>query len=149
MTPVSQHGQLSVKGANIVDKNGKVFKIKGMSTHGIMWEDFSDILTKNSLKVLRDDWKVNTIRIAMYTEEWGGYCTENGKYQAQAKQKVKTGVENAKSLGMYAIIDWHVLNDKTLTTTKMKLSSSSQKWLRPTRITITLFTRSATSLTAV
>ena len=112
VTPVSQHGQLSVKGANIVDKNGKVFKIKGMSTHGIMWEDFSDILTKDSLKVLRDDWKVNTIRIAMYTEEWGGYCTENGKYQAQAKQKVKTGVENAKSLGMYAIIDWHVLNDK-------------------------------------
>ena len=48
----------------IVDKNGKVFKIKGMSTHGIMWEDFSDILTKDSLKVLRDDWKVNTIRIA-------------------------------------------------------------------------------------
>ena len=112
VTPVSQHGQLSVNGANIVDKNGKVFKIKGMSTHGIMWEDFSDILTKDSLKVLRDDWKVNTIRIAMYTEEWGGYCTENGKYQAQAKQKVKTGVENAKSLGMYAIIDWHVLNDQ-------------------------------------
>ena len=84
VTPVSQHGQLSVKGANIVDKNGKVFKIKGMSTHGIMWEDFSDILTKDSLKVLRDDWKVNTIRIAMYTYEWGGYCTENGKYQAQS-----------------------------------------------------------------
>ncbi len=118
LTPVSQHGQLSVKGANIVDKNGKVFKIKGMSTHGIMWEDFSDILTKDSLKVLRDDWKVNTIRIAMYTEEWGGYCTENGKYQAQAKQKVKTGVENAKSLGMYAIIDWHVLNDRNPNTYK-------------------------------
>lgn len=28
VTPVSQHGQLSVKGANIVDKNGKVFKIR-------------------------------------------------------------------------------------------------------------------------
>lgn len=118
VTPVSQHGKLSVKGANIVDKNGKVFKIKGMSTHGIMWEDFSDILTKDSLKVLRDDWKVNTIRMAMYTYEWGGYCTENGKYQAQAKQKVKTGVENAKSLGMYAIIDWHVLNDKNPNTYK-------------------------------
>ena len=118
VTPVSQHGKLSVKGANIVDKNGKAFKIKGMSTHGIMWDDFSDILTKDSLKVLRDDWKVNTIRIAMYTYEWGGYCTENGKYQAQAKQKVKTGVENAKSLGMYAIIDWHVLNDRNPNTYK-------------------------------
>lgn len=28
LTPVSQHGQLSVKGSNIVDKNGKVFKIR-------------------------------------------------------------------------------------------------------------------------
>ena len=118
VTPVSQHGQLSVKGANIVDKNGKAFKIKGMSTHGSMWEDFSDILTKDSLKVLRDDWKVNTIRIAMYIYECGGDCTENGKYQAQAKQKVKTGVENAKSLGMYAIIDWHVLNDRNPNTYK-------------------------------
>ena len=32
---------------------------------------FLDILTKNSLKVLRDDWKVNTIRITMYTERMG------------------------------------------------------------------------------
>lgn len=118
LNPVQKHGQLSVKGANIVDKDGNKFKIKGMSTHGIMWEDFSDILTKDSLKVLRDDWKCNTIRIAMYTYEWGGYCTENGKYQSQAKQKVKTGVENAKSLGMYAIIDWHVLNDKDPNTYK-------------------------------
>lgn len=109
-TPVASHGQLSVKGANIVDKNGKVFKIKGMSTHGIMWEDYSDILSKDSLKVLRDDWKCNTIRIAMYTQEWGGYTT-GSSYASQAKQKVKTGVENAKSLGMYVIIDWHILSD--------------------------------------
>ena len=54
----------------------------------------------------------------MYTYEWGGYCTENGKYQAQAKQKVKTGVENAKSLGMFAIIDWHFLNDRNPNTYK-------------------------------
>lgn len=50
VTPVSQHGQLSVKGANIVDKNGKVFKIKGMSTHGIMWEDFPISLQRTHLK---------------------------------------------------------------------------------------------------
>ncbi len=109
-TPVGQHGQLSVSGANIVDKNGEKFKIKGMSTHGIMWEDFSDILTKDSLKVLRDDWKCNTVRIAMYTEEWGGYTT-GSSYATQAKQKVYTGVKNATELGMYVIIDWHILSD--------------------------------------
>lgn len=109
-TPVGKNGQLRVSGANIVNKNGTKFQIRGMSTHGIMWENFSDILTKTSLKVLRDDWKVNTIRIAMYTEEWGGYTTGSA-YAAQAKAKVAQGVENAKSLGMYAIIDWHILSD--------------------------------------
>lgn len=109
-TPVAANGQLRVSGANIVNSSGKKFQIRGMSTHGIMWEDFSDILSKDSLKVLRDDWGVNTIRIAMYTEEWGGYTTGSG-YAAQAKQKVYTGVDNATSLGMYVIIDWHILKD--------------------------------------
>lgn len=109
-SPVKQHGQLSVNGANIVDQNGKVFQILGMSTHGIMWEDFSDILTYDSLKVLRDDWGINTIRIAMYTEEWGGYTT-GADFAKQAKEKVNNGVKNASDLGLYVIIDWHILHD--------------------------------------
>ena len=109
-TPVAANGRLSVKGANIVNSKGNVFKIKGMSTHGIMWEDFRNILSVASLKVLRDDWKVNTIRVAMYTAEWGGYTT-GSTYAATAKARVKAAVENAKSLGMYVIIDWHILSD--------------------------------------
>ena len=109
-TPVANHGRLKVSGANIVDSKGKKFQIIGMSTHGLMWEDFSNITTKASLKVLRDDWGVNTIRLAMYTEEYGGYTTGSG-FATQAKQKVTTGVKNATDLGMYVIIDWHILKD--------------------------------------
>ncbi len=109
-TPVAANGRLSVKGANIVNSAGKVFKIKGMSTHGIMWEDFRNILSVASLKVLRDDWKCNTIRVAMYTEEWGGYTT-GSSYASTAKARVKAAVENAKNVGMYVIIDWHILSD--------------------------------------
>lgn len=109
-TPVAANGALRVSGANIVNSSGKKFQIRGMSTHGIMWEDYSDILSTASLKTLRDDWGVNTIRIAMYTEEWGGYTT-GSSYASQAKAKVNTGVKNATDLGMYAIIDWHILND--------------------------------------
>ena len=109
-TPVAANGRLSVKGANIVNKNGTPFKIKGISTHGIMWEDFRNILALNSLKTLRDDWKINTIRIAMYTEEWGGYTTSSSN-AATSKARVKAGVENAKAAGLYAIIDWHILSD--------------------------------------
>ena len=109
-TPVQENGRLKVKGANIVNQYGAKFQIRGMSTHGIMWEDYGNILSKTSLKVLRDDWGVNTIRIAMYTEEWGGYTTDP-TYASQAKEKVINGVKNAKSLGMYVIIDWHILKD--------------------------------------
>lgn len=109
-TPVQRHGALHISGNHIVDSHGKVFMLQGMSTHGIMWEDYSNILSANSLKVLRDDWKCNAIRIAMYTEEWGGYTT-GSNYAAQAKQKVINGVANATSLGMYVIIDWHILHD--------------------------------------
>ncbi|SDA13856.1 endoglucanase [Ruminococcus sp. YE71] len=107
-TPVAVNGRLKVSGANIVNKNGQKFQIRGMSTHGLMWEDFSNITSTASLKTLRDDWGVNTIRLAMYTEEWGGYTKG---YATQAKNKVNTGVANATSLGMYAVIDWHILND--------------------------------------
>lgn len=85
--------------------------LQGMSTHGIMWEDYSNILSYNSLKVLRDDWKCNAIRVAMYTEEWGGYTT-GSNFAAQAKQKVINAVAQATNLGMYIIIDWHVLRDQ-------------------------------------
>ena len=113
-TPVQRHGALHISGNHIVDSSGKVFMLQGMSTHGIMWSDdnnrypFSGILSEASLKVLRDDWKCNAVRIAMYTEEWGGYTTG---YAAQAKQKVITGVANATKMGMYVIIDWHILKD--------------------------------------
>lgn len=109
-TPVAQHGRLKVSGANIVDSNGKKFQMIGMSTHGLMWEDFSNITSKASLKVLRDDWGINTIRLAMYTEEYGGYTTGSG-FKSQAKQKVIDGVKNATDLGLYVVIDWHILKD--------------------------------------
>ena len=109
-TPLALNGQLSVSGANIVNSSGEKFQILGMSTHGIMWEDYSDILSKASLKVLRDDWGINTIRIAMYTEEWGGYTTSSA-YALQARKKIYKAVETASSLGLYVIIDWHILND--------------------------------------
>ncbi len=34
-TPVSKHGRLSVKGADLVDSKGNKFQLRGISTHGI------------------------------------------------------------------------------------------------------------------
>ena len=48
--------------------------------------------------------------------ENNGYCT--GGDQKQLKDLVKTGVDAATNLGMYVIIDWHVLGDQNPQTYK-------------------------------
>ena len=106
-TPFDNHGKLVLDGVDIVDCNGEKYQLKGVSTHGIAW--FPEYVNKDAFKSLRDDWGANLIRIAMYTDEYGGYC--NGGDKAQLKNLVDTGVNSATELGMYVIIDWHILHD--------------------------------------
>ncbi|MCH5324508.1 MAG: cellulase family glycosylhydrolase [Eubacterium sp.] len=107
-TPVSQHGQLSVKGTQLVDKNGKAYQLKGMSTHGIGW--FPDFVNEQAFKTLRDDWNTNAIRLAMYTGASEGY---SGSGKATYEALAKKGIDIAIKLDMYVIVDWHVLADQS------------------------------------
>ncbi|MCM1299907.1 MAG: cellulase family glycosylhydrolase [Firmicutes bacterium] len=111
---VKDHGRLSVKGAQLVDKNGNNFQLKGMSTHGIAW--FPDFINESSFKTLRDDWNTNAVRLAMYTHENSGYCSGGDK--TYIKSLVEKGVDIATDLGMYVIIDWHVLQEQNPQTYK-------------------------------
>lgn len=106
-TPFSKHGRLSVKDGKLTDKNGKVFQLKGVSTHGIAW--FPDYVNKKAFKTLRNDWKANVIRLAMYTEEYSGYLSGGNKDYLE--KLIDDGVKSATELGMYSIIDWHILSD--------------------------------------
>ena len=106
-TPFANHGKLSLDGTDIVDENGEKYQLKGLSTHGLAW--FPQYVNKEAFQTFRDDWGANLIRLAMYTDENGGYCS--GGNREQLKQTVCDGVEAATELGMYVIIDWHVLHD--------------------------------------
>lgn len=114
-TPLSVHGKLSLSGPDIVDKNGNKFQLRGISTHGLAWDGnpYSGIggsyVTQASFQTLRDDWGANAIRLALYTHESGGYCTDGNK--TDLDNKLQNGVDIALNLGMYAIIDWHVLRE--------------------------------------
>lgn len=105
-TPVAVHGELSVRGSGLVDKNGNEFQLQGVSTHGIAW--FPEYVNKAAFQTIRDEWGANCIRLAMYSAENSGYCT--GGNQAELKQLVNDGVSYATELGMYVIIDWHIMN---------------------------------------
>ena len=108
-TPVATHGRLSVKGADLVDAKGRKFQLRGISTHGINWDVGYPYVNKAAFKTLRDDWGVNAVRLAMYTSEYNGYCAGGSK--AALRNQIYKGVKYATDLGMYVIIDWHILND--------------------------------------
>lgn len=106
-TPFGQHGALHVENGKLTGADGNTVQLYGMSTHGIAW--FPQYINYDSFRTLRDDWNTNCIRLAMYTAEYGGYCAGGDK--EQLKQLVRDGVSYATELGMYVIVDWHILSD--------------------------------------
>ncbi len=97
---VEQHGQLSVKGNRIVDKNGKPVILRGMSLYWSQWK--GQFYNANAIKWLRDDWHCTIVRAAMAVGS-KGYMTNPDREKA----KVKAVVQAAIDLGIYVIIDWH------------------------------------------
>lgn len=110
----SQNGALSVKGTQLVDEKGQAVQLRGTSTHGIAW--FPDFVNQDAVTQLSKDWGANLFRIAMYTDENGGYCTDGDKEKLKAL--VTDGVEYAKQADMYVIVDWHILHDSNPLTHK-------------------------------
>ncbi|MCC8168662.1 MAG: glycoside hydrolase family 5 protein [Clostridiales bacterium] len=92
-----------------MDQNGDSFQLKGVSTHGITW--FPEYVNKDTFAYLKEDWGANVIRLAMYTDTGDSYGYCSGGDQEEIKKLIDTGVTAATELGMYVIIDWHILND--------------------------------------
>ena len=65
---------------------------------------------------MRDSWGINVVRLAMYSDPNAGYSTS-------IHEKVKEGVKYATDLGLYVIIDWHILNDGNPNTYKTQAIS--------------------------
>lgn len=112
-TPVQRWGQLKVAGTNIVDKTGKKVQLKGASTHGIAW--FPQYVNKNCFQSFRK-MGVNTIRLALYSDKGAGFSKSLYK-------KVDEGIQYATELGMYVVIDWHILSDGNPKTNQKKALS--------------------------
>ncbi|MBR4163470.1 MAG: cellulase family glycosylhydrolase [Solobacterium sp.] len=102
-----QNNSLSVNGTQLVDQNGNAIQLRGISTHGIGW--FPQYVNADLFQYFHDEWQMNVIRLAMYTAESNGYCTDGD--QEALKDLVRKGIQYAKEAGMYAIVDWHILSD--------------------------------------
>lgn len=105
-TPFAKHGKLNVRGTILCDSHEKPYQLKGVSTLGIVW--YPQYINKAAFETIRE-WGGNLIRLAMYTQEEDGYLS--GGDQEYQKGLIDAGVQAATELGMYVIIDWHILSD--------------------------------------
>ncbi len=103
----SMAGALRVEGTQLVGSGGEAVQLRGISTHGLAW--FPDYVNEACFRELRESWQANVIRLALYTAEYGGYCS--GGDRETLKGLVEAGVEYAEQTDLYVIIDWHILSD--------------------------------------
>ncbi len=106
MSAFEEHGALKVIGTQLCDKNDKPFQLKGPSTLGIIW--YPQFINPQAFETIKK-WGGNMVRLAMYVMEEDGYL--NGGHQGYQENLLDVGVNAAVELGMYVIIDWHILSD--------------------------------------
>ena len=110
-TPISlandyfHHGKISVKGPDLVDAKGEKLQLIGLSTHGLQW--FGKYVNKPTFAALKNAYGINVIRLSLTTSE-GGYCDNPAKREELYNLVVK-GVKDATKVGLYVIIDWHMV----------------------------------------
>lgn len=102
-------GALHVEGTTLCDADGNVVQLRGVSTHGLSW--YPEYVNDKCFKELHDKWGANVVRLAMYTEEYNGYCSGDAANRKALKKLVKKGVQLAEKYDMYVIVDWHILSD--------------------------------------
>ena len=98
--------RLHVDSWKILDEEGKAVQLTGMSSHGMLW--YPQYANANAMQTLKS-YGANTFRIALYSDDpAGGYVQK----KEETMQLAYMAIENAISMDMYIIVDWHVLRDE-------------------------------------
>ena len=103
----STAGALQVVGTQLSAEDGRAVQLRGVSTHGLSW--YPEFVNQEFFDELRNDWNANVVRLAMYTGESGGYCTDGDPEVLY--DLVRNGAQYAAAADLYAIVDWHILFD--------------------------------------
>lgn len=101
-TPVAINGGLSVKGNQIVNKNGVPPELRGLSFSWSIWQGRKYYNT-DVVDWIRKDFKVSVIRLAMAVQPDHGYLQQPDSQ----KQMIINVADEAIKKGIYVLIDWH------------------------------------------
>lgn len=111
-TAYGLHGHLAVSGKNLVNKNGEIVQLQGVSTHNLSC--YPEYVNKDCFTSLVDIYHASIIRLAMYSanaDNVDGYSDGSDAHRLELEQLILDGVQICADLGIYCMVDWHILFD--------------------------------------
>jgi endoglucanase len=100
---VDRHGKLAVKNLRLVDEKGEAVLLRGISMFD--FENFGKYANDDCVKYLADDWHVTVLRMPVWPKAF--------KDDPSVADRLDQFVESCEKAGIYCIIDWHILFEKS------------------------------------
>ncbi len=111
-TVYGKNGRLSVKNGQLVNESGAPCMLRGVSTHNL--NTYPEYATKETMQFMTEQWGMEIFRLAMYTAEADGckgYSDGTQAHREELENLVGSCIEAAAELGIYVLVDWHILFD--------------------------------------
>lgn len=99
---INQWGRLKIVNKQLCSESGQAVQLKGWSTFGLQWQ--VSCYSKYAVEAMKA-FGANSVRAAMYVKEGGFESDKQGMIA-----KVKNFVDWTADLGLYCVVDWHILN---------------------------------------
>lgn len=104
---IGEWGRLKLVGNQLSNAKGEPVQLKGWSSFSTHYPEVGGCLTENQFKQMKA-WGANIVRMAMYMNDYGGYmANKDGE-----TQKMKEYIDWSAKVGIYCMVDWHVLETK-------------------------------------
>lgn len=98
-----KHGKLRLKGIQLVDSFGEPILLQGSSSFGLQY--YPECVTKDAISYLVRNWGITVFRAAVSLSS-SGYTSNPAFFDKFIDDIVRW----CEELGIYVIIDWHVLD---------------------------------------
>ncbi|MBQ8280829.1 MAG: glycoside hydrolase family 5 protein [Lachnospiraceae bacterium] len=111
-TVYGKHGALRVEGTHLVNKNGEPVQLRGVSTHNV--NSFPQFVNNDAIEYMADNWNMELYRYAMYSafaDGDAGYADGTDEHRAELEKMCIESVKKCAELGIYCMVDWHILFD--------------------------------------
>lgn len=100
------HGKLQLVNNQLCDQFKKPIQLRGFSAHNLTY--CPECTTFEALQSQKEFWGANVFRAAMYTDDWWNKNSYN-KNKPLNIAFIDSVVNWTEQLGLYCIIDWHIL----------------------------------------